>query len=94
MNKNLLRCVAAVLIAMTGVSCTTAYDAYGRPQAVVDPGVALLGAAAVGVAAYALANNNNHYNRGYSRGYSRNYACAPRPSYYRNTCYSRPYYGW
>ena len=94
MNKNLLRCVAAVLIAMTGVSCTTAYDAYGRPQAVVDPGVALLGAAAVGVAAYALAKNNNNCGRGYSRGYSRNYACAPRPAYYRNTCYSRPYYGW
>lgn len=88
MNKIILRWVAAGLIAMTGVSCTTAYDAYGRPQTVVDPGVALLGAAAVGVAAYALANNDR-----WDRGCSRNYACAPRRTFY-NTCGYGPYYGW
>ena len=68
---------------VSGVSCTTAYDYYGNPRPVVEPGVAVLGAAAVGITALALANsgNNNRY-------------CAPQRNY--NNCYTprnRGYYG-
>ncbi len=75
MNKKCFRWIAVGLIAASGASCTTAYDAYGRPQTVVDPGVALLGAAAVGVAAYALANNDEC---------DRHYRGRPRHTYYRS----------
>ncbi len=51
-------------------SCTTAYDAYGRPQQVVTPGGAVLGAAAVGVLAYSLANNNNNRHNHHHHGNS------------------------
>jgi hypothetical protein len=82
MNKNILRWIALGLIATTGVSCTTAYDAYGRPQTVVDPGVALLGAAAVGIAAFALANDDGcDWN---DRRFS---SCRPRPRRYSNNCW-------
>lgn len=64
------------------VNCTTAYDAYGRPQQVVTPEGALLGAAAVGLVAYGIGENNHRrrydrydrydHRRGYSRaGYAR-----------------------
>ena len=53
--------LAAVLVSLTS-SCTTAYDAYGRPQQVVSPGGALLGAAAVGLLAYGLASDNSSNN--------------------------------
>lgn len=73
MKTKLLRFVLAGLVATLGVSCTTAYDAYGYPQQVVDPGVAIAGAAAVGVLAYGLASSNNNdcyhgYNRPIYRG--------------------------
>lgn len=81
MNKALLRAISVSLLLATGVSCTTAYDAYGRPQQVVDPGAALLGVAAAGLIGFALADNHrgsNHYNRSnygggrWNRGYGRN----------------------
>jgi len=55
---------------ITGVSCMTTYDAYGRPVQSVDPGMAALGVAAAGIAGYAIANNQRrdrgyHRNRGY-----------------------------
>lgn len=64
MKALLCRFVLATLISSVGVSCTTAYDAYGRPQQVVDPGAAVLGAAAVGLLAYGLASSDNNYDRG------------------------------
>lgn len=64
-----------------GASCTTAYDAYGRPRTVVEPGAAVLGAAAAGLAGYAIANNRSrghrhhdghrHGRRHYTRHYDR-----------------------
>lgn len=69
MKAQLCRLVLATLIASLGVSCTTAYDAYGHPQQVVDPGAAVLGAAAVGLLAYGLASSDNHYGHGH-RHYS------------------------
>ncbi|MES2597909.1 MAG: hypothetical protein V4662_21430 [Verrucomicrobiota bacterium] len=64
MQKKLHRLFLASLVVVMGASCTTAYDAYGRPQQVIDPGTAVLGAAAVGLLAYGLgsSNNNRHHN--------------------------------
>lgn len=56
--------LAAIMMVM-GVSCSTAYDAYGRPRTVVEPGAALLGAAAVGLLAYGLASDNDHHHHGH-----------------------------
>lgn len=46
-------------LALTSLSCTTTYDAYGNPQQSVDPGTAVAGAAAVGILGYALANQRS-----------------------------------
>ena len=67
---------ALVLAIGASMSCMTTYDAYGRPVQSVDPGVAVAGAAAAGLAGYAIANGNDHdhhhryYRRPY-RGYRR-----------------------
>ncbi len=45
-------------------SCTTAYDAHGRPVQVVDPAAAAVGALAIGAAAYAIGNNNRDHRGG------------------------------
>ncbi|MFT4177075.1 MAG: hypothetical protein QM627_10520 [Luteolibacter sp.] len=80
-NHFLTRLVAAISLlafAVTGTSCMTTYDAYGRPMQTVDPGVAVAGAAAAGVLGYAIANDNRrHHHHHYHR--------APRhyPRYYR-----------
>ena len=60
MKKQFQRLVFATLTLSLGASCTTAYDQYGRPRQVVEPGAALIGAAAVGLLAYGLANSNNN----------------------------------
>lgn len=54
-----------VLLASLGFSsCTTSYDAYGRPIQTVDPAAAAIGAVAIGAAGYAIGQNNrNDYNR-------------------------------
>lgn len=82
MKTYLQRIIAALLIGATGVSCTTAYDAYGNPRPVVEPGTAALGMAAAGLAGYAIANSRNDRHRHHHGGY---YG-------YRNVGY-RPYYG-
>jgi hypothetical protein len=46
------------------VGCSTAYDAYGYPRPVVDPGVAILGAAAAGLAGYSIGRNRSHRHHG------------------------------
>jgi hypothetical protein len=78
--KNVLhRLILAALMTTLGVSCTTAYDAYGRPHAVVEPGAALLGVAAAGLIGYTLASDNHHgghyrgHRGGHYRGYDRCY---------------------
>ena len=51
-----------------GVGCTTAYDAYGYPRPVVDPGVAVLGAAAAGLVGYGIGRNyggHHHHHDDY-----------------------------
>jgi len=51
------------------VSCTTAYDSQGRPQTVVTPEGALLGAVAAGVLAYQLGKDNDDKHYGHHGGY-------------------------
>jgi len=85
MKTYLHRIIAAVLLVATGASCTTAYDAYGNPRQVVEPGTAALGIAAAGLAGYAIANNRNnnrYYNRGY--GYNNRYSGYNRYSSHRS----------
>jgi hypothetical protein len=66
------RLLAALLIVLLGSSCTTAYDAYGRPYQAVDPAAAVVGAAAIGAIAYGLGSSyhdhgyhGSHYSHGY-----------------------------
>jgi hypothetical protein len=74
MKITLHRLALAVMMALAGASCSTAYDAYGRPRTVVEPGAALLGAAAVGLLAYGLASDNDHgHHHGHHRSYDRCY---------------------
>lgn len=58
-------CSGLALFSVFGFSsCTTTYDAYGRPVQSVDPAAAVLGAVAIGAAGYAIGHNNSHdYNR-------------------------------
>jgi hypothetical protein len=70
MKTLLQRITLAVLMTALGASCSTAYDAYGRPRTVVEPGAALLGVAAAGLAGYAIANNRDRdHHRGHYRGH-------------------------
>ncbi len=68
----------AAIFALTGVSCTTSYDAYGRPRQSVDPGVAVAGAAAAGLIGYAAGRDRDR-DRSVRHHY---YHPAPR-RYYR-----------
>lgn len=93
MKKTLFRLVAVSMMMLIGVSCTTAYDGWGRPIQTVDPGMAMLGVAAAGVAGYAMANQRNH--RGF-RNHPR-YNHHPRQRYFHphRGYYGRDYrYGW
>jgi hypothetical protein len=85
MKTTILKVAAIGMILLMGVSCTTSYDAYGRPMQTVDPGLATLGVVAAGVAGYALANRGG--NRGY-RNHNRHYN-HPQQRYHRS---NRGYY--
>ncbi|MEP2774886.1 MAG: hypothetical protein ABJQ29_02725 [Luteolibacter sp.] len=73
--KNILAYALTGALAVSAVSCTTTYDAYGNPRNSVDPGTAVAGAAAAGILGYAIANkrssNNRHYDHhnSHRRGY-------------------------
>jgi hypothetical protein len=71
MKNTLKRLILAVSMAVMGVSCSTVYDAYGRPRTVVEPGAALLGVAAAGLIGYTLASDHHHggHYRGHHGGY-------------------------
>ena len=96
MNAIFCRLVLSGFIACLGVSCTTTYDAYGRPQQTVDPAAAVLGAAAVGLLAYGLASGDDdcdHHSRGHGYGHShynrhdRYDGGCDSGGYYRPSCY-------
>jgi hypothetical protein len=60
----------AVLMAVSGSGCVTTYDAWGRPVQSVDPGAAVVGAAAAGLIGYAIASDHgHHHHRGHGHGY-------------------------
>lgn len=59
----------AVLMAVTGSGCMTTYDAWGRPVQSVDPGAAVVGAAAAGLIGYAIASDHGHHHRGHGHAY-------------------------
>jgi hypothetical protein len=93
MKRTLFRLVAVSMMMLMGVSCTTAYDGWGRPVQTVDPGVALLGVAAAGVAGYALANQRNqrgHWHHPRHFQHPRNRYFHPHRGYYGRDCR----YGW
>lgn len=45
------------MVALGFTSCSTSYDAYGRPVESIDPATAVVGALVIGAAAYAIGNN-------------------------------------
>jgi hypothetical protein len=61
MKTTIQRFILALLMASMSVGCTTAYDAYGYPRPVVDPGVAILGAAAAGLAGYSIGRSRHRH---------------------------------
>ena len=60
-----------VLIAAlaSSVSCTTTYDAYGRPVQSVDPATATAGIAAAGLIGYAAGKDNDDHHHHHRGGY-------------------------
>jgi hypothetical protein len=77
-----------VLAAATATSCTTTYDAYGRPVQSVDPGTATLGIAAAGLAGYAIGNDRDRDRRRY---YGSPYRRSYDSPYRRSRGYDSPY---
>jgi hypothetical protein len=67
-------------LVMGALSCTTTYDAYGRPVQSVDPGVAVAGAAAAGVIGYSIARDRD---RNWDRRYYH------RETHHRHGVYDR-----
>lgn len=63
MKKPLHRLALSILLLCTSVSCTTTYDAQGRPRQVVDPAAALIGVAVVGLIAYGIASSDDDDDR-------------------------------
>jgi len=63
--KKLITATSSMAIALGLISCTTTYDAAGRPVQSVDPGVAVAGAVGAGIIGAAIANNNNDNRRRY-----------------------------
>ena len=68
MKKFWLKIGGAVGIAVMASSCTTSYDAYGRPQQTVDPAMAVAGMAAAALVGYAIANDGGGH-RGHHGGH-------------------------
>ena len=71
--------ITAGVLALAATSCTTTYDAYGRPVQSVDPGAAAAGAVAAGALGYAIGQNNDdhhgyyYYPRHHRGGYYRHH---------------------
>jgi hypothetical protein len=86
----LCNALAIIIPASLGTGCMTTYDAYGRPVQSVDPALAIAGAAAAGLAGYAIGQNNAPYrNDGcYGGGYRGGYGYRPPGHGY----YARPGY--
>ena len=77
MRATLMKVLAVAAVVCFSASCTTVYDSQGRPQQVVTPEGAAIGAVAAGLLGYALADDNHshrhhryrgHHYRGYGYG--------------------------
>ena len=60
MKTRLMRLAGIVGISCLGASCSTTYDAQGRPVQSVSPEGAAIAAVAAGVIGYAIADNNSN----------------------------------
>ena len=93
MNALILKACAAILAASAAVSCSTTYDAYGRPVESVDPAAATVGIAAAGLAGYAIGRDRHDDRRRYYREpyYRDRYY---RPRHYHHYSAPRDYFGY
>ncbi|MGJ8641913.1 MAG: hypothetical protein ACSHX9_00780 [Luteolibacter sp.] len=86
--KNILAFSLMGALAVSSVSCTTSYDAYGNPRQTVSPGGAAAGVAAAGILGYAIAKNRSdnkkqyHNNQRYSNNHYNNHRYDQRRGYY------------
>jgi len=71
--KKLITATTSMAIAMGLISCTTTYDAAGRPVQSVDPGMAAVGVIGAGLLGAAIANNNKDKHRYHRRGHYDHY---------------------
>ncbi|NWK56830.1 hypothetical protein HW115_14500 [Verrucomicrobiaceae bacterium N1E253] len=63
---------SSMVLALGLSSCTTTYDAHGRPVETIDPGAAVVGALAIGAIGYAIGENNSHdHHKHYKHGHHR-----------------------
>jgi hypothetical protein len=85
MKRKMLQAAMATGLCLFGASCTTAYDAYGRPIQSVDPGAAVVGAAAAGAIGYA-AGRDTRTQRQYHPAH-RHRMPVPTRTYYRPPTY-------
>lgn len=92
---------SALVLALAGVSCTTTYDAYGRPVQSVDPAIALAGIVAAGAIGYAIADDRssrkshrNHHSRSscHSHHSHHSHHYSHHRSSYRQSCSSGGYF--
>jgi hypothetical protein len=82
---------AAAVLAL-GSSCTTTYDAYGRPVQSVDPGLAVAGIAAAGLLGYALAEGDDDHDHGHRHHGHRGHG--HHDGHYDGWGYGHGYYGY
>lgn len=73
--KRLHRLLALSLAPAIAASCTTTYDAQGRPVQSVDPAAAAAGIAAAAAISYAVGRNSKRDSYYYGGGYYR--PCPP-----------------
>jgi hypothetical protein len=84
MKTTLQRIAMAAVMASMGVGCTTAYDAYGRPRTVVDPGAAAVGVAAAGLVGYGIGRSHDrHRYYDYDRHHSHRHHARHRGHHHR-----------
>jgi hypothetical protein len=82
---------SASLVLALGSSCTTTYDAYGRPVQSVDPALAVAGIAAAGLLGYALAEGDDDHGHGHRHGHRGH---GHHGGHYDGWGYGHGYYGY
>jgi len=88
-NTQIAGSVVILVFAITGTSCMTTYDSYGRPVQSVDPGAAAAGAITAGAIGYAIGQHNDHHYYGYRPYYYNHYGYRKYPYYRRHGYWHR-----